>query len=69
MTTTITEVFSKARDVELVPALLSLLEHLPQMRLYEEPGGVDLSEVNVKGELIDNMVVLWGRPRIDIRKI
>jgi hypothetical protein len=66
MTTTITDFFSKAGDVEIVPALLSLLEHIPQMRLYEEPGGVDLSEVDVKGELIDNMVVLWGRPRIYI---
>ena len=66
MTTTITDFFSKARDVEIVPALLSLLEHIPQMRLYEEPGGVDLSEVHIEGELIDNMVVLWGRPRIYI---
>ena len=66
MTTTITDFFSKAGDVEIVPALLSLLEQIPQMRLYEGPGGVDLSEVDVKGELIDNMVVLWGRPRIYI---
>jgi hypothetical protein len=66
MTTTITDFFSKAGDVEIVPALLSLLEHIPQMRLYEEPGGVDLSEVHIEGELIDNMVVLWGRPRIYI---
>ena len=64
--TTFIDVFPKARDVEVVPALLSLLEHIPQMRLNEEPGRLDLSEVHVECEFIDNMIVLLGRPRIYI---
>lgn len=61
--TTFIDVFFKARDVELVPALLSLLEQIPQMSLNEELGRADLSKVHVEGEFIDHMIVLWGRPR------
>jgi hypothetical protein len=62
----VTDVFSKAWYVEFVIALLSLLENLPQMCLYEEPGGLDLSEVHVEGELIDHMIVLGRSARINV---
>jgi hypothetical protein len=59
----IADVFSKAWYVELVPALLSLLEHISKMRLYEELGGLDFSEVHVEWEFIDHMIVSGWRPR------
>lgn len=58
--------FLKAWDIERETTLISSIDHLPQMCLYEEPGIVDLSEIHIEGELIDDIVVFGRRARIDI---
>jgi len=66
---TIDAVFFEALDIEHDITLLSKLYHVPQMCLDEELGIVDLREEHVEGELIDNIIILWGGARVDVRLV